>query len=343
MDSNLTKSSGYFNEISKIIEQARHRTEIAVNSELVTLYWNIGKIIQTQILYNEKPEYGKSIMQNLSDELVTEYGRGYSVQNLWNMVKFFEVFPDTQILYTLCRELSWSHIRTLIYVKDPLKREFYMTLALNERWSVRELNDRISTALYERTALSKKPETTIANDLEKLRNERKMSTDLFFREPYVLDFLNLKDNYSEKDIENAIISELQNFLLEMGRDLAFHGRQVRISVDGVDYYIDLLFYHRKLRRLVVIELKLDKFKPEFKGQVEFYLKYLEKYEMNEGENPPIGIILCPEKSEVMIELLELDKNNIHVAEFVTKELKDNISKLVERAKLTLEQRNQLND
>lgn len=341
MNDKLVNASGYFNEIAKIIEQARHRAEVAVNSELVALYWNIGKIIKTQILYNEKPEYGKNVIQNLSDELVTEYGRGYSVQNLWNMVKFFDVFQDEQILHTLCRELSWSHIRTLIYVKDPLKREFYMTLASNERWSVRELNDRIGTALYERTALSKKPEITIANDLEKLRNERKMSTDLFFREPYVLDFLNLKDNYNEKDIENAIISELQNFLLEMGRDLAFHGRQVRISVDGVDYYIDLLFYHRKLRRLVVIELKLDKFKPEFKGQVELYLKYLEKYEMNEGENPPIGIILCPEKSEVMVELLELDKNNIHVAEFVTKTLQDNMPKLVERAKSTLEQRKQL--
>jgi predicted nuclease of restriction endonuclease-like (RecB) superfamily len=190
-------------------------------------------------------------------------------------------------------------------------------MSINERWSVRTLIERINSMLFERTAISKKPELTIINDLNELSEKNKMSTDLFFRDPYVLDFLELQDTYSEKDVENAILSELEKFILEMGRDFAFLGRQVRITIGNKDYYIDLLFYHRKIRRLVLIELKLGEFLPEHKGQVELYLRWLQKNEMNEGEELPVAIILCATKNDEEVELLELDKSGIHVAQYLT--------------------------
>ena len=217
-------------------------------------------------------------------------------------------------------------------------------MCINEHWSVRTLRERIGSALFERTAISKKPEQTIINDLQLLNNENKMTTDLFFRDPYILDFLELKDTYSEKDLENAIISELEKFILEMGNDFAFLARQKRITIGGRDFYIDLLFYHRKLKRLVVIELKLDEFKPEHKGQVELYLKWLDKYEKAEGEESPVAIILCATKSDTMAELLELDNSGIHVAQYLTnyvpKELlEEKFLSSIKNAKIQLEQRN----
>lgn len=330
--------TNYLKQITDIIKNARNKVETTVNSELVILYWNVGKIIKTQILGDNKPEYGKSVIQNLSQELVREYGRGYSQRNLFNMVKLYEVFGDEKILHTLCTKLTWSHFRKLIYIKEPLKMEFYATMVLNERWSVRELDERINSQLYERTNLSKQPELTIANDLQLLRDEKKMSTDLVLKDPYVLDFLDLKDSYSEKDLESAIIAELERFILEMGRDFTFVGRQVRLTFQDVDYYVDLLLYHRKLRCLVVVELKLGKFKPEYKGQVELYLNYLEKYEMNEGENPPIGIILCSSKEAEVVELMKLDEARIHVAEVITRTLAQKLPEAIDNAKTLLEQR-----
>ncbi|AGF55718.1 putative nuclease of restriction endonuclease-like (RecB) superfamily [Clostridium saccharoperbutylacetonicum] len=194
-----------------------------------------------------------------------------------------------------------------------------------------------------RTAISKKPELTIRNDLKQLNDKNKMTTDLFFRDPYVLDFLQLQDTYSEKDIENAILADLEKFILEMGRDFAFLGRQVRMTLGNKDYYIDLLFYHRKLRRLVLIELKLGEFLPEHKGQVELYLRWLQKNEMNDGEEPPIAIILCASKNEEEIELLEVDKSGIHVGQYLTqlppKELfQEKLHKAIERARDSLASR-----
>ena len=333
-------SSSYFQQISDMIAEARSRAEVAVNSELVLLYWNVGKIIKTQILEGSKPEYGKSVIENLSQELVAEYGRSYNQRNLFHMVKFYEVFNDEQILNSLRTKLSWTHFRKLITLKDPTKIDFYATLAINERWSVRELDGRIGNMLYERTALSKRPEVTIADDLQKLRDEKIMTTDIALRDPYVLDFLCLKDNFDEKDFETAIIVEMERFILEMGRDFTFVGRQVRLSFDSVDYYIDLLLFHRKLKCLVVIELKLEKFKPEHKGQVELYLNYLEKHDMNEGENPPIGIILCTSKEAEIVELMKLDEARIHVAEVITKQLADKLPRAISNAKALLEQRRQ---
>ena len=332
--------NNYFNQISDLIIQARTRTEVAVNSELVTLYWHVGKVIKTQILEGSKPEYGKRVISELSEALTKEYGRGYGKSNLFNMSKFYETFPDEQIFHALRGKLTWTHLKRLTYIEDSLRRQFYLDLAVNERWSSRTLNERIDGMLYERTLISNKPEETIKSDLTRLAKQKIMSKDLALRDPYVLDFLGLKDNFSENDLEQAIISELERFLLEFGLDFAFIGRQVRITINDTDFYIDLLFYHRKMKRLVAIELKLGKFKPEYKGQVEIYLNWLTKNDMNEGDNPPIGIILCAEKDEEVIELLNLGESDIHVAQFLLKAFEDKLPKAVSNAKALLQQRNE---
>lgn len=195
--------------------------------------------------------------------------------------------------------------------------------------------------LYERTAISKKPEQTIINDLDLLKKEQKLNPDLVFRDPYFLDFLGLNDTYSEKDLEASIVAELQRFIIEMGSDFAFLARQKRISIDNRDYYIDLLFYHRRLKCLVAIDLKLGEFEASYKGQMELYLRYLEKYEQVEGENTPIGLILCTGKNEEHVELMQLDKSNIRVADYLTalpsqKILQEKLHKAIEIAHQKLE-------
>jgi predicted nuclease of restriction endonuclease-like (RecB) superfamily len=234
------------------------------------------------------------------------------------MIQLYDEYPILQSLLGELKGLSWTHIITLLPIKDSLKREFYATLCQKERWSTRILQDRLNSMLYERTALSKLPEETIKNQLKELKEKDKMTPELVFRDPYVLDFLGLHDTYSEKDLEQAILNALEKFILEFGKDFYFVARQKRITIDSEDYYIDLLFYHRKLRCFVVIELKLGKFKAEYKGQMELYLRYLEKYEMDEGENPPIGVILCTEKGKEQIKLLFLSEDRIKVAEYLTK-------------------------
>jgi predicted nuclease of restriction endonuclease-like (RecB) superfamily len=342
--SDLTYAKPLFTKISQIIETSRQNVYTTVNTEIVLMYWHIGEAIKTDILGNEKAEYGKAIIEELSKSLSAQYGRGFSEKSLFHMLKLYEVFKDEQILYTVCTKLSWSHIRKLMYIQDDTQRDFYATMAVNERWSVRTMNERINSMLFERTLISKKPEKTIANDLKNLRDNKEMSVDVFFRDPYFLDFLNLSDTYSEKDLENAILHELERFILEMGRDFAFVGRQVRITINDKDYYIDLLFYHRKLHRLVVVELKLGEFLPEYKGQVELYLRWLEKNEQNTGEEKPIAIILCAKKDNEIVELLELDKSSIHVGQYYT-ELppksvwQNKLRKAIINAKQLIEQRN----
>ena len=258
-------------------------------------------------------------------------------------MQFAVVFADEQIVYALRRELSWTHIRMLIYIDNSLKRTFYIEICRLEKWSSRQLQERIQSMLYERTAISKKPEKTILNDLALLKNEQKLNPDLVFRDPYFLNFLGLTDSYSEKDLETSIIVELQRFMIEMGSDFAFMARQKRITIDDRDYYIDLLFYHRRLKCLVVIDLKIGEFEAGFKGQMELYLRYLEKYEQIEGENSPIGLILCTGKKEEHVELMQLDKSNIHVADYLTalpsqKILQEKLHKAVEIAQQKLIQR-----
>lgn len=305
-------------DIRQLIESTRSQVAATVNSAMTLMYWHIGDRINREVLGGERAAYGKQIVENLALKLTEEFGKGFDSKSLRKMMQFASVFPDIQIVAPLVGKLSWSHFLQVIPIDDDLARNFYLTMAADQRWSKRTLKAKIDGMLYERTAIAKQPECVILNDLEELRNERKMSADLVFQDPYVLDFLGLHDNYSEKDLESAIVAELQRFITELGNDFAFLARQKRITVDNEDYYIDLLFYHRRLRCLVAIDLKLGKFQAGYKGQMELYLRWLEKYDMAEGENKPIGLILCAGKNEEHIELMHLDESNIRVADYMTK-------------------------
>jgi predicted nuclease of restriction endonuclease-like (RecB) superfamily len=307
-------------DLRELIHEARQDVARQVNFALVMLYWRMGKRIHQDILKEKRAGYGEQILPTLSAELTKEFGPGFTARNLANMVRFAEVFPDEKILHTLCAKLSWSHFRLIIYLDADLKRDFYAEMCRLDGWSVRTLEKKISGMLFERTALSKKPNELIRYELDKLRAEDKLTPDLVFRDPYFLDFLGLKDRYLEKDIEDAIMRELENFILELGVGFTFVARQKRIQVDNDDYYIDLLFYHRGLKRLVAIDLKLGDFKPGDKGQMELYLRWLAKYEQKPGEETPIGMILCAGKKRETIELMELEKGAIRVASYWTKVL-----------------------
>jgi len=304
-------------DLQSLIESARVRVAIGVNSEMVLLYWDIGERVRKEILRDERAAYGKQVLETLSDQLVGQYGPGFTRTNLFNMVRFAEIFPDRSIIHTLSEQVSWSHFRSIIYIEDPLAREFYTEMCRLERWSVRTLQAKIQGMLFERTALSKKPEELARKELAALREEDRMTPDLVFRNPYFLEFLGLSDTFSEKDLENSILRELELFILELGTDFSFVARQKRITVDAEDYYIDLLFYHRKLRRLVAIDLKIGKFKAADKGQMELYLRWLDKYDRQPGEETPIGLILCAGSSVGHVELLELESSSIRVAEYLT--------------------------
>ena len=258
------------NSIIGLIDQTRHVVAKTVNQELTLLYWNIGKTINDDILKNDRADYGKKLIPTLSSALTDKYGVGFNKRNLQSFIKLNAVIEDITILHTVCAKLSWSHIRALIYIENPIKREFYIQMAVHERWSVRTLQERMDSMLFERTAISKKPEHTILDELKTLASEKKISPDLAFRDPYFLDFLGLHDSYSEKDLESSILAQLQYFITEMGSEFAFLARQKRIIIDNEDFYIDLLFYHRGLKSLVAIDLKLGKFKANYKGQMELY-------------------------------------------------------------------------
>jgi predicted nuclease of restriction endonuclease-like (RecB) superfamily len=309
-------NNNIYKDIKSLIEQTKQNVATTVNSALTLLYWNIGKHINDEILKNNRAAYGQEIVQALSAQLTQEYGKGYSKQSLLHMCKFNEIFNDLEIVSALWRQLTWTHFKTIIYIEDELKREFYIGMIKLDRWSTRTLKDRIDSQLYERTALSKKPDELISYEIEKL-HEGEISPNIILKDPYILDFLELNDRYLEKDLEDAILRDIEQFILELGSGFSFISRQKIIQIDDEDFKIDLLFYNRKLKRLIAIELKLGKFKASYKGQMELYLRYLEKYEKEEDENSPIGIILCADKQSEQIELLELDKSNIHVAQYLT--------------------------
>ncbi|CAN2044923.1 DUF1016 domain-containing protein [Candidatus Magnetomoraceae bacterium gMMP-1] len=333
-----------FTEIKQLVQSAKQRAAVAVNAELTLLYWQVGKRISSEILKGERADYGKEVIANLARDLTNAFGKGWSKKQLHHCLRFAEIFPDEKIVSTLWRQLSWSHFKILIYQDTPLKRDFYLTMAVQERWSVRTLAERIDSQLYERTAISKKPEETIVRELAELRQKGRVNENLILKDPYILDFLELNDSYLEKDLEDAILRELQQFLLELGSGFTFIARQYRIQVDDDNYYIDLLFYNRKLKRLVAIDLKVGRFKAEYKGQMELYLRWLAKYEQESDELPPVGIILCAGKKQEQIELLEMGKSGIHVAEYLTtlppKEiLEQRLHQAIINAKLKLENKN----
>lgn len=330
-------------EVRQLIDSSRTQLASAVNSALTMLYWQIGQRIRSEVLQGERAEYGEQIVATLAKQLEADYGRGFSSKNLRHMLRFAEAYPDAQIVSTLSRQLAWSHFLELIYLKDPLQRDFYTQMCSQERWSVRRLRERKDTQLFERTALSRQPEELLATELASLRQNGEITPALVLKDPYVLDFLGLHDRYLERDLEDAILRELELFLLELGAGFTFVARQKRIQIDNDDFYIDLLFYNRRLKRLVAIDLKLGDFKAGDKGQMELYLRWLAKNEQEPGEAPPLGIILCSGKKQEQIELLELDASGIHVAEYLTqlpsKELlQQKLHDAIERSRQRLENR-----
>lgn len=258
-------------DLRALIAQSRESVARGVNSALVHLYWQIGWLIHRDVLAQRRAEYGTQIVAALGRDLEAEFGRGFGEKNLHRMVQFAEAFPNEE-LSPHCGD-SWTHFRALLPLQDATKRAFYAEMCRVENWSTRMLQQKIDGMLYERTALSKKPARLIQKELAVLRTKDQVTPDLVFKDPYVLDFLGLRDTYSEKDLEAALLREIERFLLELGAGFAFLERQKRIVVDGEDFYLDLLFYHRRLRRLVLVELKLGTFQAADFGQMQLYLRW----------------------------------------------------------------------
>jgi predicted nuclease of restriction endonuclease-like (RecB) superfamily len=305
-----------FTGIVQLIEQAKQKVAVVLNTETTLLYWNIGHYINQNLKVNNRLEYGAKILATLSQQLTMHYGKGYSYSALTRMCKVANCIDATNVA-TVSQHLSWSHLIEIATITDELKREYYMLLSAQNQWGIRELREQIDKMLFERTALAKQPEHEIKAQLQGLKTNKTQHPDLVFKNTYVLDFLNLPQFYNESDLENAIIEGIEKFIMELGNGFAFLERQKRISVDGEDYHLDLLFYHRKLKRLIAIDLKMGKFKPAYKGQMELYLRWLEKNEMQEGEEKPIGLLLCSEGNTEHIELLMLNETDIKVAQYLT--------------------------
>lgn len=334
------EGSALSQEIIALVHSAKQRAAIAVNAELTLLYWSVGHRIQQEILKGERAEYGQQVIANLAKTLTQQLGKGWGKTQLNYCVKFVEIFPDVQIVHAVRGQLSWTHLKLLTHIDDAIKREFYLTMSMQERWSTRTLDERIGSMLFERTAISKQPDQTILHELDQLQNTGTVHQELLLKDPYILDFLDLNDRYLEKDLEDAILRDIEQFLLELGSGFSFIARQKRIQIDEDDFYIDLLFYNRKLKRLVAIDLKTEKFRHSHKSQMELYLRWLAKYEQEQDENPPLGIIFCTSKKYEQIELLDLESSDIHVAEYMTvlppkDVLEQRLHMAIERAKQRL--------
>ncbi|MDP9965540.1 putative nuclease of restriction endonuclease-like (RecB) superfamily [Variovorax paradoxus] len=291
-------------ELRALIASSRQRLAGAVNVELTRLYWTVGQRLASEVLGGERAGYGARLLEQLGQQLAQEFGRGFESRNLRRMVKFAEAFPDAAIVSTLSTQLSWSHLVTIVALKTPEARTFYAQRAAQDGWSVRELSHQIERKAFERTEIAAVQAPALL-----------ASSAQVFKDPYFLDFLGLHQGHDEADLEAAILRQLEAFILELGRGFAFVERQKRMVIDGEDFYLDLLFFHRRLRRLVAIELKLGRFKAAHKGQMELYLKWLDKHERQAGEEAPIGLILCAESSREQVELLQMHKDGITVAEY----------------------------
>ena len=312
----VVEAAGLLSDLRSLIQSARQRIATVANTTYSLLCWQVGRRLLRENLHVGRAAYGKQILATVSQELTTEFGAGFSYTALTRMARFAEWMTDDQILASLSQELSWSHFIELLPIKDPLAREFYAEMCRIERWDVRTLRLKIGGMLYQRTALSKKPQAVISAQIAKLRDGH-MTPDLVFRDPYLLDLLGLKGAYSERDLESAILREIEGVLLELGSGFAFVARQKRMSVGKDDFHLDLLFFHRRLRRLIAVELKLESFQPAHVGQMELYLRWLDKHERAPGEEAPIGLILCASADAEQVELLQLDAKSIRVSEYLT--------------------------
>ena len=297
-------------ELRALIASSRQRLAGAVNAELTRLYWSVGERLRTEVLGgSDRAKYGDQLINRVGDQLAQEFGRGFEAKNLRRMVQFAQTFAQPEIVATLSRQLSWSHFVNLLPLKTEPARQFYASQAASNTWSVRELRHQIERKAFERTEIASSQVPALQTD--------SAAPTLVFKDPYFLDFLGLRQGHDEADLESAILRQLEAFILELGRGFAFVERQKRMVIDGDDFYLDLLFYHRRLRRLVAIEFKLGRFKAAHKGQMELYLKWLDKHERQPGEEAPIGLILCAESSREQVELLQMHKDGITVAEYWT--------------------------
>jgi predicted nuclease of restriction endonuclease-like (RecB) superfamily len=270
------------------------------------MYWEIGKYVDSVLLGGERAEYGKKILATLSRQLIAKYGNGFELSKLRRMLQFAEVFANPEIVATLSRQLSWSHFKEILPLKSEEARMYYANDAVERNYGVRELRHQISRKAYERRE--------IANT--ELSAQSAVPFNVF-KDPFLLDILGLKENFLEADLENAILIELEAFILEFGDGFTFVKRQKHMDIDGDEIVLDLLFYNRILRRLVAVDLKIGRFKAAYKGQMELYLKWLDLYERKPNEEAPIGIILCATANRKTIEMLEMDKAGIAVAEYWT--------------------------
>jgi predicted nuclease of restriction endonuclease-like (RecB) superfamily len=295
-----------FERVADIIETRKSLAGAYANREVTLMYWEVGQYVNSVVLDGSRAEYGKRIVTTLSSQLESKYGKTFDIHNLRRMMRFAERFSDFEIVTELASQLSWSHFIEILPLKSDEARLFYAKESVEHRLGTKDLRRAIARKAYER------------REIANTRVEEPSALPFnVFKDPYLLDVLGLKDNFAEADLEKAILLELESFLLEVGHGFSFVARQKRMSIEEDDFYLDLLFYHRDLRRLVAVELKIGKFKPQYKGQMELYLKWLNRYERREGENAPIGIILCTTANREQIELLELDKSGIAVAEYWT--------------------------
>jgi predicted nuclease of restriction endonuclease-like (RecB) superfamily len=331
------KSNILFQGVNKLIISAQNKVSVILNVETTLLYWSIGNFINKNLKAENITQYGKKILATLSQQLTQIHGKGYSYSALTRMSKIAYVF-DKQNIATVSQQLSWSHLIELSVIEENTKRLFYQSICINQGWGVRNLRKQINAMLFERTAIAQKPESVIKSNLY---NNKINDPDFIFKNTYILDFLNLPYLHSEKELENAILNQLENFIMELGDGFAFLERQKRMSIDSTDYYLDLLFYHRKLNRLVAIDLKIGKFKPKYKAQMELYLRYLQKYEQQPHEKSPIGLLLCSEGNTEHIELLMFDNKEIRIAQYLMefpdkKWFIDKLHRAIEISKMNLE-------
>ena len=286
----------FYEQIKRILSEARNKVYQTANFAMVEAYWNIGKSIVEQQGGEEKAEYGVRLIAELSKQMSTDFGKGFTVANLKNMRQFYLTFPKS---YALRSELSWTHYRLLMRVENKNARRFYIEEAIKSNWSTRQLERQINSFFYERL-LSSQNKEKVSEEIQKLESA-KVPEDII-RDPYVLEFLGLnpKDDFYESDLEEALITHLQKFLLELGRGFSFVARQKRITFDGRHFRIDLVFYNYILKCFVLIDLKIGDFTHHDLGQMQMYVHYYERELMNKGDNPPIGIVLCADKSESIV-------------------------------------------
>lgn len=292
-------------DVHKLIYAARQSVAQAMNAKLHQLYWKIGRCISNELLQGQRAGYDKHVMAALASQLTADFGKGWSEQQHRHYICLAEVFSQESIFFTLWRELTSSYLKALMYIDDLLKRDFYLEIYRVEHWSMRQLQERINSLLFERTVNSRKIQETIRQDIYLLRAQGKLAPDLTYRHSYIHNFLGLSDNYSEPDFESAILAQMQRFINVLGSYFTFFTHQKRIIISSYDCFIDLLFYHRRQRRLVAIDLKLGEIEGAHRGQMEIYQRYLEKHEKMKEDTNPISLILCRGKSIEHLELLQL--------------------------------------